>query len=196
MTHAFSHLQAAPPLIPRPGRLERAPGVYWRPNEAFVAELALALQGRRVLEIFAGNGYLASCLAERGVDIVATSVLSGMDAHDRGVYHPVEDMDAVSAVLELAEDRDALLMCWPTVTDAALQACELWGDRGPIAYIGEITNYELGHLGGCATDSFFERFEPSHRFESYQGNRMEGAMLGALRPPSPQPAQSRRPKAG
>lgn len=42
------------------------PGVFWKPNETFVTELADWLKGRRVLEVFAGNGFLASLLAKQG----------------------------------------------------------------------------------------------------------------------------------
>lgn len=177
MLNTFS--SKTPRLIPLPRSICDVAGLYWRPNDQFVHELAMALQGRRVLEIFAGNGYLAGLLSARGVDILATSILSSMDAHERGVYHPVEDMDAVEAVKAYGNDRDVLLMCWPTVTNQALYAAQDWGDK-PIIFIGEFTDYEKNHLGGCATDEFFERFSMTHEFTCYNGNMLEKAAMGVL----------------
>jgi len=173
----------APPALPPPTVPSRAPGVFWRPSIAFVDELAQALEGQRVLEIFAGNGYLAGQLARRGVDVLATSVLSSMDGHESGLYHPVVDLDAVQAVLEHGDDRDVLLMCWPTTTRRAHQAAQLWEARRsrPIAFIGEYTDYARGHLGGCATDEFFESFLVEREFKSYRGNCMERACMGRVR---------------
>ncbi len=182
---------AEPPRLAPPPPGSPVPGVFWAASAAFVDELAEALAGRKVLEIFAGNGYLASLLAARGLEVTATSVLSSMDAHERGLYHPVANLDAREAVLRLGDDHDLLLMCWPTVTPAALQACELWGAK-PIAFIGEWTDYSKNHLGGCATDELFERLAPSRILSSYRGNLLERAAIGTLGPaPAPAP---RRPK--
>lgn len=174
-----------PPRLSAPPPGSFVPGVFWRPSAEFADALAGRLRGSRVLEVFGGNGYLAALLSERGVDILCTSVLSSMDAHERGLYFEVEDLDAREACRLHGGDRDVLLMCWPTVTDAALQACELWGEK-PIAFIGEFTDYSKGHLGGCATDSFFERFRVAEEFPSYRGNMLERACLGTLGP-SPRP---------
>lgn len=171
-----------PRLLPLPRSLERPAGVFWRRNEAFLGELAQDLQGKRVLEVFAGNGYLAGLLASRGVDVRATSVLSGMDAHDRGLYHPVEELDAIDAVAQLHQDRDVLLMCWPTTTPRAFIAAALWEQlkAAPVCFIGEHTDYSKRQLGGCATDEFHECFVPSKTFSTYRGNLLERACLGRL----------------
>ena len=168
-------------LLPLPKSSGDVIGLYWRPNDQFVHYLAAALQGKRVLEIFAGNGYLAGLLKEKGVDIMATSILSSMDAHEVGVYHPVENMDALEAVRVHGDANDVLLMCWPTVTNQALYAAEEWGDK-PIVFIGEFTDYEKNHLGGCATDEFFERFSMTREFTCYNGNMLEKAAMGVLLP--------------
>lgn len=185
----------APPALSLPEEPQRELGVYWRPSNAFADELAEALAGKAVLEIFAGNGLLAAMLAKRGVDIVATSVLSSIDAHERGLYHPVIDMEASLAVKELGAERDALLMCWPNASGAALRACEAWGFERPIAYIGEVTDYALGRLGGCASDEFFERFRAERELKSYHGNALEKALVGRLGEPTltPRPARGRTP---
>lgn len=180
-----------PRLIALPAHLDDVQGVFFRPNDAFIEELADKLRGARVLEIFAGNGYLAARLSKLGVDITATSILSSMDAHCLGVYHPVQNINATEAIERHGAHHDTLLMCWPTVTDSALRACKAWGDK-PIAYIGEFTDYAKGHLGGCATDEFFERFSPEHTFASYQGNMLEKACIGRLGQPTPRLAPAPR----
>ena len=162
---------------------ERGLGVFWRPDPAMVEALAASLQGKKVLEVFAGNGLLAGHLAARGVDVLSTSILSSMDAHCHGLYHPVENLGAEQAVALHGEGRDVLLMCWPTVTDAALRCCELWGGK-PIAFIGEVTDYSLGHLGGCATDEFHHLFATEQRLP-YQGNMLEQARIGRIAPLAP-----------
>lgn len=158
-------------------------GLFWRPNEEFIQDLASNLQGKKVLEIFAGNGFLAAHLAKRGIDIISTSLLSSMDAHEKGIYHPIIEKDAVAAVKDHGSDRDVLLMCWPTTTPQAFKAAHLWGNR-PIYYIGEFTDYEKGQLGGCATDEFHACFQIDKELPSYQGNDMEKACFGKLGEPS------------
>lgn len=182
-----------PPMLPLPASHHDVVGCYWRANDAFIDELSAELAGRRVLEVFAGNGYLAGLLSSRGIDVVATSILSSMDAHERGLYHPIVELDAVAAVKALHGDRDVLLMCWPTVTEQAVEAALWWHELrgGPIAYVGEFTDYAKGHLGGCASDAFFEVFQAEKVFPSYQGNEMERACLGRLKPPKP--AAAKRP---
>ncbi|MDB5930970.1 MAG: hypothetical protein JWR60_2677 [Polaromonas sp.] len=177
-------------LLPTPESSTHVRGLFWRPNEAFIADLAAALEGQKVLEVFAGNGYLASVLTRRGVEVLATSLLSGMDAHSEGLYHPVVECDAVSAVQALGAGYDVLLMSWPTVTEQAFLAACLWGDK-PICFIGEVTCYATARLGGCATDRFFECFEPERTFASYHGYDTEKAFIGKMAAPSAHFKQAR-----
>ena len=170
------------------GKERHVPGVFWKPNEGFVDSLAEFCRGRRVLEVFAGNGYMAGLLAARGVDVVATSVLSGMDCHSKGMWHDVWNCDAVSAVREFGGCRDLLLMCWPTVTEKAEMAAREWG--GETVFVGEVTDYSKNWLGGCATDSFFERMEVLGEISGYRGNMLEKALV--MRHDGLVPAPSRR----
>lgn len=166
-------------LLPLPDACHNIPGVWWRPTPKFIEELAGALQGRRVLEVFAGNGLLAGLMAARGVDIVATSQFASMDGHVFGIFYPVIELDAISAVHQLGADRDLLLMCWPTVTLAAFKAAQLWSqvcDRD-ILFIGEFTDYSKNHLGGTATDEFFDAFVTTCTLASY-GSGIERACIG------------------
>lgn len=171
-----------PVVIPLPRSPAFVPGCFWRPTPAFIEDLAKALRGKRVLEVFAGNGYLAALLKARGITVTATSVPSSMDAHDRGVYTPILELDAVDAVQSLGREHDVLLMCWPTVTSKAVQAAALWSRQAErdICFIGEFPDYARGHLGGCATDEFFAGFTPTLELPSYAGNVLERACLGRL----------------
>lgn len=171
--------QIPPALLPLPPLGERPAGAFWRPNPAFIKELGQALAGQRVLEIFAGNGLLAGHLAARGIDVTATSILSSMDAHTQGLYHPVKELGAREAVARHGADHDILLLCWPTVTESALLACRDFGAK-PILFIGEFTDYSKNHLGGCASDAFFQDFRISREFSTYQGNMLEKACLGRI----------------
>ena len=161
------------------------PVAYGSFTHGFVDSLAAVLRGSRVLEVFAGNGLLASKLAARGVQVVATSLFSGHDGHRRGMQFPVLEMDAVRAVRELGPEADVLLMSWPTVTEAALVAALEWGEERPIAFLGEITRHDLwmAGLGGCATDAFFEATEVVEEIPGYQGRGMlDRAVVMRTRP--------------
>lgn len=169
-----------PPTLSIPENYERVRGNFWRPSKAFVHELSEYLAGREVLEIFAGNGYLARALHSKGIQITATSILSGHDNHEAGFYFPVMEVDAVTAVSQLSGGKDVLLVSWPTVTDQMLKAAIAWGSDRDIIFIGETTDYSKNQLGGCATDEFFEVVREVHRFETYQGNHYESAVVYRL----------------
>lgn len=166
-------------------RIDNGAVAYGSFTAPFVDALADILQGARVLEVFAGNGLLASRLAARGVGITATSLLSGHDGHERGLRHPVIEMDAVSAVREFGEAADVLLMSWPTTTEATTRAVLEWGSEKPVVFLGEITRRELGGvgLGGCATDTFFEATEILRDLPGYEPrNRLDRAVVLRARP--------------
>ena len=135
------------------------PVTYGNFTYGFVDSLAQHIGKRRVLEVFAGNGFLASSLSHAGVQILATTLLSGHDGHEHGLYFPIVEMDALEAVGTLGKDSDLLLMSWPTTTDRALQAALEWAEQAdrPILYIGEMpqADMEFGGYPGCASDSFF-----------------------------------------
>ena len=140
----------------------------------FVDELAVYCAGQRVLEVFAGNGLLASRLAAKGVSIRATSLFAGHDGHTSGFYHPVEELSADKAVSTYRDQSDILLMSWPTATEGATTAALAWGADKPIIFIGEVTDLTQGTraLGGCASDLFFALTEEGRQFGSYRSNSM------------------------
>lgn len=151
-------------------------------GDAFVDELVAWIAGRTVLEVFAGNGLLASKLASKGVDIVATSLFRGHDGHSEGMYFDVVEMPAHEAARR-HRDRDVMLMSWPTADEGALHASLVWGEERPLVFIGEVTDLESGHLGGCASDMFFELSRQSHEFASYRPrNGLERAAVRELVP--------------
>ena len=167
--------------IPRLGR-EVPIGTFWQPTKEFIKELSGDLKGKRVLEIFAGNGLLSGLLSKEGIDAIPTSILSSMDGHEYGTYAVVENLDAVSSVMKYGTDSDVLLMCWPTTTEHAIKAVRLWGRGKDIIFIGEVTDYSKGHLGGCATDAFFEETVFVKRFDSYAPrNILEQAVVYRLK---------------
>lgn len=157
--------------------MDRKPGVFWRPNHCFIDELSQYLSGRRVLELFSGNGYLASLLKERQVNIKATTLFSSHDCHEDGLYTEIEEIEAERAVIAYGSDFDALLLSWPTTTQQALRAIMAWGPVRPIIYIGEKTDLERNIYGGCATDTFFECIRIEEVFKSYKGNIIEIAAV-------------------
>lgn len=169
-----------------PPRLEvditcpRVSGNWWTPNPRFVDDLAQYLQDKKVLEVFAGNGYLAGQLAKRGVSVTATTVFAGHDGHEHGLYHDVQAMEAVDAVCEYRDTHDVLLMAWPTVTRAAAVAAAVWGSQKDIVFIGERTIKEEKIFGGCADDEFHEYFVILRTFDSYTGNMIESAAVGRM----------------
>jgi hypothetical protein len=161
----------------------RSLGQFGNFDDRFCDELKTWIDGRRVLETFAGNGLLAAALAGRGIDIVSTSLFSGHDCHDLGMHHAVVEMDAVSAVERYGAERDILLMCWPTTVEATTMAALNWGQR-PIVFIGEVTDHSLGMrgLGGCATDLFFNVTDETEVFSTYRSrNILERAAVRLLR---------------
>lgn len=171
-------MRRIPPLfrVPLGPVLSHPAGVYWRPNGPFVDELTTYLAGKPVLEIFAGNGYLAGLLAQRGIDIRATTRLSSHDAHDFGMFFDVEEMEAEMAVQAYGQTSDVLLISWPTTTQAVLRAARLWGPEKPVVYIGELGDIRNGVYAGCASDEFFDALRHGRRFKTYQGRQMEVAM--------------------
>jgi hypothetical protein len=150
-------------------------------TDAFLDELAGHLQGKRVLEVFAGNGALARLLSQRGIDVTATSVLSSYDGHESGLFHAVIEETAVRAVLRHGGDADLLLASWPPATEAMAHALEAWGAERDVVYIGEVTDLARHDYGGCASDRFFDMIEVRHVFSSYHGNMLEKAMVVRLK---------------
>lgn len=140
-------------------------------DDASCDEFARWIGKRKVLEIFAGNGLLASMLSWRNVDITSTSLFHS-DGHELGMHFDVVEMDSTRAVKTYGEDHDILLMCWPRETEDAFRATAEWGSEKPIMFIGEVTDLSKGMYGGCGSDNFFETTDELHVFEDYTPKNM------------------------
>jgi hypothetical protein len=140
-------------------------------SNPFLDDLARFVAGRRVLEVFAGNGLLARELSSRGADIRATSLLSGIDGHADGMFFEVEEVEASAAVALHGDWADVLLMSWAPATEAAARCVARFGGGKDIVFIGEITRPELGMggLGGCGSDRLFQATRVTSRFGTYEG---------------------------
>lgn len=144
---------------------------YFNGSDDFLNELAGYLKGKKVLEIFAGNGLLARHLEDREVDIKATSMFSGHDGHEFGLHTAVDQMDARKAIQVYGSESDVLLVSWPVADNSLLRALEFWDSKKPIVYIGEAPNPDLpgmAFLPGCASDEFFESITWVNEFETYE----------------------------
>jgi hypothetical protein len=148
-------------------------------DKEFVDELASWVGERKVLEVFAGNGVLANELAKRGVDIVATSKHShSFDGDRKDFAFDVKECEARDAVIQYGDDRDILLMSWPTTIDeGASGAALLWGQDRLIVFIGEVTDLPKGFYGGCATDLFFDMTEETASFTNYKTDGVDKAIV-------------------
>ncbi|MFM5295119.1 hypothetical protein ACEUAI_12935 [Aeromonas veronii] len=160
------------------------PFSFWRKSDAFINELSHYLRGKKVLEVFAGNGLLASLLSEKGINIISTSLFSEYDRSSIKKHYPVIEMDAITAIREYGVQSEVLLMVWPEATPIALHASlefSLMSHEPPhkreILFIGEKTDYSKNILGGCATDEFFEVFSTVKHSFKYEGNRAEVAQV-------------------
>jgi hypothetical protein len=122
----------------------------------------------RIIEICAGRGYWAKCLAERGVDIVATdSALPANGANDYwrkemvgsiplDQFFPTEEMSGTQAANSYS-DR-ALMMVWPD-PDSGMASDAL------SSYGGDIVIYVGEDAGGCtANEAFFDEILDTSRW--------------------------------
>lgn len=140
--------------------------MYTNATAAFLDELAAVVSGRRVLEVFAGNGDVARDLSARGIDVTATS--RPVTQLRPRVSDGVVRMYAEEAIRLLGPSADVLLMCWPEANSDAVRAALDWGDARDIIFVGEITEPEGEFLGGCATDLYFAVTQETSRIASYQ----------------------------
>ena len=162
--------------------MARKPITYGNFTEPFLNSLAEQLKGKRVLEIFAGNGFLASELEKRGITILPTTIFSGHDGHAEKMYTDVLEIDALSAVKEYTDDHDILLVCWPTTTEETWKASMEWGSEKPIFFIGEAPK-PGNPYPGCASDTFFEAVEQTNTIPGYEPrNYLDSAYIMHSKP--------------
>lgn len=144
---------------------------------SFVDSLAARLRGERVLEVFAGTGWLAWALGTRGIKVVATDNYSWAFPIPPRV--PVIKMDATQAVLRYRNWATTLLMCWPPPSLAPEAALLRWPLGKKVVYIGE-------PRGGCtAADGFFDLFQETETIPIPQWDGIHDRCYIGFRRPNP-----------
>lgn len=125
------------------------------PSESAVR--AIAALGP-VIEMGAGRGYWAWCLAQIGCDVLAFDKVlppHGYQRHSGHTFHPVQLGEP--PVLADYPDR-TLLLCWPPYDQPMAQECLAHYRGQHVCYIGE------GHGGCTGDDSFHEQL--AEQFEN------------------------------
>lgn len=131
-------------------------------SRTLIDDLVAFLDGRNVLEIFAGRGQLSALLQEQGVSVVPTSLRMAYDGSEKlGHVIDVDDLEASKAILQYRDWMDVLLVCWPEANEALCRAVRHLPPHALIVYLGEISSHATipPFLGGCASDAFFESVE-------------------------------------
>ncbi|MBD8089189.1 hypothetical protein IFT48_04280 [Pseudomonas fluorescens] len=138
---------------------QRNQASYGYLSKPLIDSLADLFAGKRVVEAYAGRGILASILAERGVNIHATSLRMGHDCSESmGHLCDVENCSVLDAVIRYGHEMDYLLVCWPLADETLWRTLAYLPEHVRIVFIGEITDYlsKPIFLGGCASDRFFD----------------------------------------
>ncbi|MCI1890779.1 MAG: hypothetical protein LKI92_01440 [Schleiferilactobacillus harbinensis] len=94
--------------------VQRQFGEWAMVSAPFVTALAGAWQGKRVVELMAGNALLSAGLAKQEVAVTATDDLSWQAANGTGrtPWYPVINLDGQSAVKQTMATTDAYLLAW------------------------------------------------------------------------------------
>lgn len=123
-------------------------------TKAWVGQLLNVLKGKRVLEVMAGTGALASVLKSEGVDINVTDNKSWKSSSERWntqPHIPIEELDAVAAIKKY-DKVDYIIMSWPPydspIAYMVLMTKRICNPNAIIIYIGE-------GYGGCTADDDF-----------------------------------------
>ena len=131
-------------------------GMYAIVTRDWVRELVKWLDGRKVLEIMSGRGWIAKTVQEEGGHIIATDNKSSyQDWKSKGSeLSDIENLSAVDAIKKYGKDVDFVLMAWPPYNEPqaadVVKAIQKVNPDIKIIYIGESE-------GGCtANDKFFE----------------------------------------
>lgn len=143
-------------------------GTFYNPSKPFFKELADYIGSRRVLEVYAGNGLLASHLQKLGVSVHPTSIHSEYDGYKAHPYTEVEELSSIDAVLKYEKDFDILLVSWAVADSSLYHASLIWGSDKEIIYIGESLYGSIDCLPGCACDDFHANITPIHFFRNHQ----------------------------
>jgi hypothetical protein len=155
---AYENLPVAP--CPESVECQRHEALYVTLSKPLIDSLAKFLEGKKVLECYAGRGHLSALLQRKGIDIKPTSLQMGHDCSaDMGHVTEVEVCSVMEAVQRYRHWMQVLLVTWPIADDSLFRVLPHLPKGCPIIFIGEVTDYArkpFPFLGGCATDQFFE----------------------------------------
>jgi len=130
-------------------------------------DMANFLLGKRVLEVCAGNGYIAKCITDINSDMKSNVKFICTDNYSwegneadtdtsfgnwSNHFYPVEKLDSVEAINKYHNEIDFVMVSWPPYSEPVayeiLKKCIEY--KLPLIYIGE-------DWGGCTGDDrFFE----------------------------------------
>ncbi|SHH58539.1 methyltransferase domain-containing protein [Ferrimonas marina] len=132
-------------------------GAYSTVTKPLCAQVAARLQGKRVLEIGAGRGFMAKGLAECGIEVTATDsqLWDSMPA-----IYDVKQMGMEEAVKAHGPSHDVLMVIWPFRRSPLKAVFRAWhalkGEKAFVVYCGEDGG---GATAGYAALSLLEPVE-------------------------------------
>ena len=112
----------------------------------WLKELTKLCKKKKVLEVYAGGGWLAKYLHSKGIQILAVDSFQFLaeGTHEQEPVFPVQQMFAEFAVEVLQDEFSVLLMSWPPRNVEALN----W--QKDVIFIGNES---------CANTEFLDRYE-------------------------------------
>lgn len=123
--------------------LENQYGMWAYISAPFTNEIANFLNGKKALEVMAGNGYISKGLRENGANVICTDNLAWKKENETGKHlvTDVESLDAIDAFKKYKDEIDYIIMCWsPDGIDIdwrLLSAIREYGKDIPLITIGE-----------------------------------------------------------
>ncbi len=126
-------------------------------NDSLVEYLHTLIGDKKVLEVFAGSGDLASALLEKGCYVTPTGIYSRSFGNYSKPEHVI-DLEAVKACRKYKDSHDILLASFPVTDDAFFLAAKEF--EGPIILIGELYHKHplntVGSYSGTASDAYYD----------------------------------------
>ncbi|TPR54174.1 SAM-dependent methyltransferase [Apilactobacillus kunkeei] len=123
--------------------LENQYGMWAYISAPFTNDIAKFLNGKKALEVMAGNGYISKGLRENGANAICTDNLDWKKENETGKHlvTDVESLDAIDAFKKYKDEIDYIIMCWsPDGIDIdwrLLSAIREYGKDIPLITIGE-----------------------------------------------------------
>ena len=128
-------------------------------DKELINNLVDLIGNKKVLEVCAGKGELASELLKRDIHIKPTGKLTASyDGETPILSCKIEDIDSASAARKYKNEFDLILVSWAIADDSFLQTAVLFNK--PIIFIGELYHKHKLNTGGFyssnASDNYFE----------------------------------------